>query len=244
MFIPSYFQKFGKRKDKVKAESNKQLTKDVKSLQKKVRQLKPELKWYDGNVSDGTAFNSTAINYSGTVYPLTLLVDGTGENNRTGIQIVAKKIEVKCLVETNFTATVPINQPIKLALVLDRFNTGSTPAFSDIYNTAPLPATDMNWMCYPNLNKNLRFKVLKEKNVILNNQGSASGASGTTVMGLDTSTRLVHFKKALKSKKWKYSADATGTANYGPEIFLVVISSTNSNDNFLSYAPRFTFTDV
>lgn len=234
----------GGYKSKPKTESNKQLTKEVKSLQKKVRNLKPELKWYDGDVADGTSANSTAVSYSGTVFPLTLLVDGTGENNRTGTQIAAKKIEVKVLLETNYTSTVPINQPFKVALILDRFNTGSTPAISDIYNTATFNATDMNWMCYPNINKNLRFKVLKEKHVVLNNQGSASGATGTVVMGLDTSTRFLHFKKSLKSKKWKYSADATGTSNYGPEIFLVAIASTNSNDSFLSYTSRFTFTDI
>lgn len=120
---------------------------------------KPELKWFDSSLSG-------QIPYAlGQVFPINLVPQGAGANQRVGRQAIIKLIQVKVNLQAVWplpagAATNLFPVSYRLDLILDQQANGANPLASDIYDTVSVGGVDTTNR-FMNLYNEGRFKLLK-----------------------------------------------------------------------------------
>ncbi len=128
-----------------------------------------ELKFYDSKLTAGT-LNATSDGSGGEQDPsatvlFNTVVQGDGESNRDGRQIVMKSLSIRgtISVAAQTNQTVPEQSPvIFMALILDTQTNGATVASEDVYVNKAGNSTQAA-SPFRNLQNIKRFRVLKSK---------------------------------------------------------------------------------
>lgn len=125
------------------------LSRQVKSLQKVVKTLTPELKYLD------TAMDASNIPGTGSVVHLTGLAQGTGQGNRVGNSVNITSVYCAGFWVRNITDP-SINALTRIAIVCDKEQIGDTaPTAADIFSIPGEPT-----FVAPNLSNLERFRIL------------------------------------------------------------------------------------
>jgi len=128
------------------------LTQQVKSLQRIVRQLQPELKAFDLTLG---ASNISVAN--GAVDHITQIAQGDGQNQRTGNLITVRKLDIGIKIDrsTAYTFTAG-NAKFRWAVVVDKEQvTDTSPVALSAFEYPSAPHTDL-----PQVLNNERFRYL------------------------------------------------------------------------------------
>jgi len=164
---------------------------------------------------DGTA--GTSVSSSGTVIPLSQIAAGNDVNNRSGNSILAKTIymRLECAIHASASQT-----SVRVMIVKDMMNTGSTPAVTDILQSAGtlLPL---------NVDNTSRWQVLLDKVYTL------------TVDGIE---RLA-IKKFLPINDHIKFTGTAATDEYKNNMYMLLVSSEPTNTPSVAYYSRLGFYD-
>ena len=128
------------------------LSSQVKSLQKVVNQLKPELKAIDIDVS------TTDISATGSVVHLTKIAQGDTQGSRTGNIINIRKLDIgfKLVRTAGYAFTDALNTYFRWAIVVDKEQVSDTaPGAGDAFQSPGEP-----WLDHPSLVHLERFRYL------------------------------------------------------------------------------------
>lgn len=170
-----------------------------------------------------------ALNTTGSVIPLNLIVAGSSFFNRVG-----RKLEMTSLRVTgqifNINTSVT-NCYSRIALVYDRQTNGANPAIADMFQTTTFQGTNVTTsLSGVNLNNRDRFVILRDKRFVSPSQTYTAGVE-TNVGVVDpvtTSTNIDLYVK-LKGLVVQYKADSAPTPVIGDiatgAIFLVTFSN-------------------
>lgn len=203
------------------------LTQQVKSLQRAVKALEPELKYYD--ISVGAA----DIPATGTVTHVTNIAQGDTAGTRTGNAICVKELSFNGYFQRNAT-DFGADAYYRIAIVVDKQQVADTaPTAAMIFSNAAVPTDGL-----PNVDNLERFRVLWLSPVYdawrmrLDSDNLAAGAP----------TQSAVFSKTMKlNLRVEYNGTAlTDIQKNG--IYVVYISSTTVGD--ISANIRLGFTDV
>jgi len=155
-----------------------------------------------------TAYNGASTTSAGVVTPITVNIpQGDNISNRSGDQIRVVRFDL--VVEANLNALATVER-VRVIFFIDHFNLGSTPAVTDVLDTA----TTQSFYNYMN-DQAHRFKVLYDKIHTL----CANGKAGVT----DKSS--LPFKKS----KLVNFLGTTGVQGAG-HFYVLVISDLGSNN--------------
>ncbi len=185
-----------------------------------------EHKFHD--VSDlGTAFAT-----AGTVSDALLTIaEGSGESNRVGRKIWLKSINIRILLSKSQDADQ--DQIIaRVLIVQDTQCNGALPAVTDVLETA-------DELSYLKLNNTGRFRILKDKLVVLQSQAGFSVASPAGEYS--SKVALVKFRKKCNIPVM-YNGTA-GTIDQIPSNNIFAIGIASAAVGNWSVACRFRFTD-
>ncbi len=164
-----------------------------------------EMKYFD-TFKDGTALTAPAT-WAGTeVDPATILtfcdpVKGTGISNRIGrhIKIHAIKIrgQISCAAQLNQTATDAASQ-VRLVLVLDQQTNAAQMQGEQVFEDPGTASPNNTIQTYMNLDNLGRFRVLKDKMLVIQNPNIAWDGTNMEQNGLVRMFKLNHkFAKPL-----------------------------------------------
>ena len=166
---------------------------------------------------------ATAINNTGVVSPISRIAQGTDYTQRIGNSIKMQRIEVRCRIFQNPTATQTV---VRCSLVRDLDGAGTIPTTSDIFEnvggiSAPLTQFDF-------LNRK-RFSVLYDELITLD-----VGQGTTQCFTLD----LPHEGHVL------YLGSTAAAASDGKgSLYLCFLSDEATNTPTCAFSTRIVFTD-
>lgn len=124
------------------------LTQQVKSLQRVVRNLAPELKYVDNTVG------STNITTAGSVVHLTAIAQGDTQGTRTGNTVFVKSISIIGRWTRSSDVSASANNAYRIIVFVDKEQVADTaPSISDVISGSPIQN-------FPNLDNLERFRVL------------------------------------------------------------------------------------
>jgi len=212
------------------------LTSQVKSLQKVVNQLKPELKVMDLTI------DTPNISNSGTVVHLTQIAQGDAQYNRTGNLVTVRKLDIGFIIDrlAALDATDLGNAYFRWAIVVDKEQISDTlPGAGDVFQTPSRPYLD-----HPSVNQLERFRFLYVSPVVDLAQvlGWAPAAVTAPAGGMPS-------HKAAFTYCWngeiKVGFNSTGTGDQEKNGFYLVLLAMNCNAHLdISGTCRLCFTDV
>jgi len=150
-----------------------------------------EMKYFDSSIA-GVAIVATAANWAGTeldpsadpvasINTLFAPVQGSGINNRLGREAKVFKIKMNCILDVPRQATQSAAwEPVAIRIILFQdMQTNSTQAQGEELMATPVSANAFNTNAvFQSLGNFGRFKVLKDKKMILQN-GDIQGISGS-----------------------------------------------------------------
>lgn len=172
----------------------------------------PEIKFFD--LDTASMFTS-----SGSTTSLCGIAAGDAVNERTGNQIIGKRLLFRALMEINASAT---DSALRLIIGYDKENVGSNPAVTDV-----LASSEVTGM-YEQKNNKGRFKILYDKVHIVN-----AAASGL---------KMIKALIPLKNLKIEYSG--TSAANRRKNsLFLLGIGTEAANYPQLYWNSRLEYLD-
>lgn len=205
------------------------LLQQVKSLQRVVKQLQPELKSADVSI-DATNIDST----NGTVIHLSAIGQGDGQTNRTGNCITVRKIDVGFQVTRNAAYTGVTNPTLRWAIIVDKEQIADTsPVGLSVFEFPSLAIVD-----FPQSANLERFRFLYVSPVI-----------DLHMIGFnDTTTPVVNRANAFNHHwsgdiKVGYNGSATTDIEKNG-IYIVYISQGTASELDVTGYSRIQFTDV
>lgn len=182
----------------------------------------PEKKIYTATISAATIINTGSVSY------LSGVAEGDDYTNRTGRKIYVKYLRVRLRMEAN-SMLANFNHCIRVAIVLDRFGTGTAITLSDIFANSIIE--DL-----PNAanNQRARYQILYDKMHYINNT--------QTPVGTGLAIKVVDIYKRLN----KYiTFTGTGQTEEGKNsLYLLMYSEDATNGPEVSGFARIAFTDA
>lgn len=180
---------------------------------------RPELKSLD------TAQTGQAIDNAGDIFYMSAIAEGSTNQNRTGIRIQLKSIDLRVEYAVAPTATVGTLDWLRFVLFQDLQQSGSTPTISEV-----LTNTTTN-SGFNKFNRE-RFRILMDKEiqgVVNSNNPMCSG-------------QFRHYVK--RDCPMKYIGPNAGDAGEGAIYLLVLSQSAPAASSSFSYFCRLRFTDA
>ncbi len=170
-----------------------------------------------------TTQSSNAFDTSGTIYPVSQIVQGLDYLNRVGDSIKLQSITFNYRIFKNTTATSSV---VRILLVRDLDCQGATPSVGDVLQsvgTATAPLTPHDW-----LNRK-RFTVLYDRLATVNSTGDSS------FTGVFNTAHEGHIL---------YLGTAANAASQGKgSMFVVCVSDETTNTPTIAFYSRLEFTD-
>lgn len=124
------------------------LTQQVKSLQRVVRNLAPEIKYVDNSVG------ASNITSGGAVVHLTAIAQGDTQGTRTGNTVYVKSLSIIGRWSRASDVALGVNNAYRIIVFVDKEQIADTaPSVSDVVAGSPIPQ-------FPNLDNLERFRVL------------------------------------------------------------------------------------
>lgn len=170
-----------------------------------------------------TSQTGQAQSFSGTIYPLSQIPQGDDVGNRAGNSVLARSLYIKADISGN-TGTVSGSTILRMMIVSDTENTGSTPTVSDILQTT---GTALVVDSPLNVDHIARYNVLLDKTFALNNSGQIR----------------LQYKKYIKLYKHLKYTGPNGTDVYKNNLYMLVCSDVNANDPSITFYSRLGFYD-
>jgi len=212
------------------------LSAQVKSLQKVVNQLKPELKAIDVTVDQADISNI------GTVIHLSAIAQGDTQGTRTGNIVNIRKLDIGFIVNRvgGLDVTDIANAYFRWAVVVDKEQISDTlPGAGDVFQTPGRPYLD-----FPALNQLERFRYLYVSPVLDLAQLMGWNVADATIPGGG-----VPSVKASQSFCWngEIKLGYNGTASTDQEkngMYLILLSMNCNAKLSISGNCRLCFTDV
>lgn len=208
------------------------LTAQVRSLQKVVAQLKPELKALDVTI------DQSDMSSSGTVVPIHLVSQGDTQGQRTGNVINVKNIDIGFhLTRTAAMTGQSLNQFFRWALVVDKEQiSDGIPGAGDIFETPGAPYLD-----HVSLVHLERFRFLYVSPCIDLNQ-MVMWTTSNSLVGVPTKANVYGYSWSGEIKVAFNGTASTDIEKNG--IFIVLLNSGSNAQSDLVGKARLCFTDV
>jgi len=199
----------------------------VKSLQRIVRNLAPEQKYVDVDIS------STDISTSGRIVHLTGVAQGDTQSTRTGNSINVTSVTLRGKIVTPSSATPNTDPTFRWAIVVDREQVADTSPSAGAIFAGPNPITGL-----PNLDNLERFRIL-----------FLSGPISGRRLGVDSSDLSPPTISAYMQWQWTGNLKVAynGTASTDIEkngIYFVFLSDDSSDTIDVVGFSRIAYTDV
>jgi hypothetical protein len=152
------------------------------------------------------AATTQPVSNTGTVWALTQnIIVGDTFNQRSGIQISQKTLDMAIQVFINSTSTVD-TQAVRFILFRDTLNTGSLPTVSEVLVN---PSVISHYT--PAVTESNRFKVLYDQ------------AHALARIGGTPPTKIIHFNRKVNSKITYNGATDTAASNGKNALFMLVV---------------------
>lgn len=203
------------------------LAQQVKSLQRVVKALAPEVKYSDDSIATGN------IPVIGSVTLLSSIAQGDTGATRTGNTISVKEVSIFGILQRNAT-DFAADAYLRVAVVVDKQNVADTaPLAADIFADAGQP-----WVDAPNVANLERFRILYMSPLI----DMWRVRADSDHLAASTPTQAAHFQF---TKKMNLKVSYNGAANTDIEengVYLVLLSNVATAD--ITGLRRIAFTDV
>jgi len=160
---------------------------------------------------------ASTVSDTGTITHVTAIPQGDAEATRTGNSILAKYISLKGNMNMGASATRTF---VRVMIVQDLFNTGTAPTIADILGA-------VNTFSPVNVDTRDRYVVLRDRTFSLDVAGK----------GLFTFKWFVRLNFHIK-----YTG-AAGSDEYKNQLYVVLISSEDTNVPSVSYTARLAYFD-
>lgn len=167
-----------------------------------IASINTESKYFDTNQG------ATPLLGTLQVLPLSNIAQGTTDTTRIGNSILAKNISIKYQITPNYTGL--LYNPIRMLLIVDKMQNGSTPAMADIFETTTTYLSPLN------KDYSDRFVVLKDK-LIMTNQNGNQAVHGKFFKKLDFHIRYKGISGGVSDQApnalyllWWYAAAING----------------------------------
>lgn len=176
-----------------------------------------EKQYYDNNNSG----NASTPNETGNTYSISGIPQGDDEGGRTGNSILMKSLYLTVRGSMNASAT---NSCVRMLVVQDKFNTGTTPAPSDImqYNGSAFSVVSPL-----NVDHTTRYRVIYDK---------------LFKMSINGDQQFI-VKKFLKYHKHIHYTGPNATDTYGGNIYLIFVSDEATNTPNIVFNARIGYYD-
>jgi len=174
------------------------LTQQVKSLQRVVRNLAPEIKYVDNSVG------ANDITTAGAVVHLTAIAQGDSQGTRTGNTVFVKSVSIIGRWTRAANVSTGVNNAYRVIVFVDKEQVADTaPTLSEVVTGSPISH-------FPNLDNLERFRVLYF-GPILEAARMQTDADGFTLGTPSTSPSVnLYFKLDIKPKiKVSYNGSAS-----------------------------------
>lgn len=209
------------------------LTQQVKSLQRAVKKLAPETKYFD------VSLNQSNITVSGSVTHITGIGQGDTLTTRTGNAINVTNITCKGTWVRGSDALAAASFNYRILVVVD------TQQVADTNPTAAAVITDGGFTanpitCLPNTDNLERFRVLYTSPLYESAKGCLTAANVSGTSAVQTST--LEFNKSL-SLKVSYNGTASSDIQKNG-VFVVFLTDSTQNTLDFSGIARVAFSDV
>jgi len=212
------------------------LKSQVKSLQKVVNQLKPELKYH------GQSLDTPNISNTGTVVHLTTIAQGDNQPNRTGNVVAVRKLDIGFIIDrlAALDATDLGNAYFRWAVVVDKEQISDTlPGAGDIFEVPSRPYLD-----HPALPQLERFRYLYVSPVVDLAQVLGWNPAATTAPIAGYPTHPAHFSFCWNGEIKVGFNSSAGTDIEKNGIYLVLLAMNCNAHLDISGSCRVGFTDV
>ncbi len=165
--------------------------------------------------------DAQTYNYNGLLTLLSGIPQGDSEVERSGISLFTKSVFIRGVVKAN---TVSENNLLRILIIRDTMNTGSTPSVSSILETTGSAIAPLS----PLQNTSAgRYQVLFSKFFTFSNNGNTSQV----------------FKAYIPLKKHIKYTGPLATDEWKNQIYFLGISDVITNDPELSFVSRLSFYD-
>lgn len=205
------------------------LTQQVKSLQRAVKKLAPETKYFD------VSLNQTNITVNGAITHITGIAQGDTLTSRTGNSINVTNVTCKGTWVRNSDTSSGAGFNYRILVVVDTQQVADTnPAPSDVISDAGFTANPI--MCLPNTANLERFRILYTSPLY---EGSRGAVTNTAVFN---QTSILEFSKALNLKVAFNGITGADIQKNG--IFVVFLTDSTNNVVDFSGIARIAYNDV
>lgn len=127
-----------------------------------------------------TSFSSAAVDYNGTITPITAIAQGDAINNRSGNSILAKSCKLNySIFSPTFNASN--SATARVMLVQDMMNLGTIPSVSDILISVGSSNAPISQLNRAN-SQQYRFKILYDKLHVFSSTGGIRSSIMQNVM--------------------------------------------------------------
>jgi len=151
------------------------LAAQVKSLQRIVKSLAPEKKYFD------VSLNQANVTVAGAVTALCGIAQGDGISNRTGNAITVTNITIKGIFERGTDALAAIGYKYRVLVVVDKQQVADTsPTCGDVISDGAYTANPLT--CLPNANNLERFRILWTSPLYEMAKGMITSAAASTAV--------------------------------------------------------------
>lgn len=209
------------------------LAAQVKSLQKIVKLLAPEKKYFDVSI------NATNITTAGSVTNLVGIAQGDGITNRTGNAVNVTNITCKGIFERGSSALAAIGYKYRVLVVVDKQQIADTaPAAGDIIADAAYTANPLT--CLPNTANLERFRILWTSPLMEMAKGCVTAANVAGTAAVQTGTFEWTWSGSIKVEY--NGANAADIQKNG--IYIVYLTDDGNNTLDATGISRIGFTDV
>lgn len=193
-----YVSKFGRG---FKINKTTQYKHSLSKLKSDVRQIKQAIEYKTHDVANAASRTGT-----GSIIPLSQIVQGESSLTRNGLQICPSHIEFKLVTVADTT----LSQFVRVIFFVDKQNHGTYPTISELLESDSVFA-------FPEHNTKPRFKILKDKVYNI----SVVGRPNTFAKG------VIKFPKNFKI--WYNGSSASEASNGLNALFAYIVSNDSIN---------------
>lgn len=178
-----------------------------------IKTMSQELKYHDLTANDGV------VDANGDTVALNLIPQGVTATTRVGRVCTIKSIGYHwCAVLPDIVSVSNVvSDTMRIMLVLDKQANGAMPSITDVLTTA-------TFQSFNNLANSKRFRVLYDKNIVLNPTGISLNVAGTGFAHGEVAIRGSFYKKCNIPIEYSSTTGAIGEVKSN-NLFLLYISA-------------------
>jgi len=209
------------------------LAAQVKSLQKIVKLLAPEKKYFD------VSLNNSNITVTGAVTNIVGIAQGDGITNRTGNAVNVTNITVKGLWERNSDALAAIGFKYRVLVVCDKQQIADTaPSCGDVIADSAYTANPL--ICLPNTANLERFRILWTSPLYEMAKGCITAANAASTALVQSGTFEWTWSGGIKVE---YNGANSGDIQKNG-LYVLFLTDSNQNTVDVTGVARIGFLDV